>query len=107
MDKRLTREDLDWLGKLSDFKAANRPPRGIPTRVARKLTTLGYVKARPGGEDWERYSIARKGRAELAGRLNSAFRLLALAPFSEPANSRLTARPARAARAGSAPAPAR
>jgi hypothetical protein len=95
MDRRLTHEDLDWLRKMSELKVANRPPRGIPTSVARKLTSLGYVEARPGGENWERYSIARKGRAELAGRLYSAFRLLALAPFSAPANSRLTARAAR------------
>lgn len=89
MDGRLTHEDLDWLRKMSGFKVANRPPRGIPTSVARKLTSLGYVEARPGGENWERYSIARKGRAELAGRLHSAFRLLALAPFSEPATARI------------------
>ena len=40
MDRRLTAEDIDWLRKLRNARAANQPSPDIPTSVVRKLTQL-------------------------------------------------------------------
>src|SRR2546425_6368207 len=40
MDRRLTAEDIDWLRKLRNARAANQPSPDIPTSVVRKLTLL-------------------------------------------------------------------
>ena len=40
IDRRLTSEDIDWLRKLRNAKAANQLSADIPTSVVRKLTQL-------------------------------------------------------------------
>ncbi len=58
MDYRLTTEDLNWLRKLREAKAANQPLQDIPpTSVLRKLTMLGCA-----------HSITLRGRDELVDR---------------------------------------
>ncbi len=65
MDYRLTTEDLSWLRKLRDAKAANQPLQDIPpTGVLRKLTMLGCAQVKGRGE----YSITIRGRDELLDR---------------------------------------
>jgi len=65
MDYRLTAEDLGWLRKLREAKAANQPLRDIPpTGVLRKLTMLGCAQVKDRGE----YSITFRGRDELVDR---------------------------------------
>jgi hypothetical protein len=65
MDYRLTTEDLNWLRKLREAKAANRPLHDIPpTSVLRKLTLLGCAQVQGRGE----YSITLRGRDELLDR---------------------------------------
>jgi hypothetical protein len=44
MDRRLTAEDIDWLRKLRNARAANQPSPDIPTSVVRKLTLLAYAE---------------------------------------------------------------
>jgi len=65
MDYRLTTEDLNWLRKLREAKAANQPLQDIPpTSVLRKLTMLGCAQVKGRGE----YSITLRGRDELLDR---------------------------------------
>ncbi len=65
MDYRLTTEDLNWLRKLREAKAANQPLQDIPpTSVLRKLTMLGCAQVKGRGE----YSITLRGRDELVDR---------------------------------------
>ena len=64
MDRRLTSEELDWLRKLRNAKAANQPSPDIPTSVVRRLTMLACAEANSLGK----YSIARRGRDELFDR---------------------------------------
>ena len=61
MDRRLTGEDIDWLRKLRNARAANQPSPDIPTSVVRKLTLLACpeVKAPRG------YLITFTNRDEL------------------------------------------
>src|SRR2546422_6817384 len=61
MDRRLTAEDIDWLRKLRNARAANQPSPDIPTSVVRKLTLLACpeVKAPRG------YLITFTNRDEL------------------------------------------
>jgi hypothetical protein len=61
MDGRLTQEDLDWLRKLRNAKAANEPSPDIPTSVVRKLTQLACAEVRRGGK----FAITFRGRDEL------------------------------------------
>lgn len=63
MDRRLTKEDIDWLRKLRNARAANEPSPDIPTSVVRRLTQLAYAEARAG-----RYAITYRGRDELIDR---------------------------------------
>lgn len=63
MDRRLTKEDIDWLRKLRNAKAANEPSPDIPTSVVRRLTQLAYAEAKAG-----RYAITYRGRDELIDR---------------------------------------
>ena len=46
MDRRLTvtAEDIDWLRKLRNARAANQPSPDIPTSVVRKLTLLACAE---------------------------------------------------------------
>jgi len=61
MDRRLTAEDIDWLRKLRNARAANQPSPDIPTSVVRKLTLLAYAEVKgPRG-----YSITFRDRDEL------------------------------------------
>jgi hypothetical protein len=48
MDRRLTvtAEDIDWLRKLRNARAANQPSPDIPTSVVRKLTMLAYAEVK-------------------------------------------------------------
>ena len=46
MDRRLTAEDIDWLRKLRNARAANQPSPDIPTSVVRKLTQLVYAEVK-------------------------------------------------------------
>jgi len=46
MDRRLTAEDIDWLRKLRNARAANQPSPDIPTSVVRKLTLLAYAEVK-------------------------------------------------------------
>ena len=64
MDRRLTAEELDWLRKLRNAKAANQPSLDIPTSVVRRLTMLACAEASAQG----RYSITLRGRDELIDR---------------------------------------
>jgi hypothetical protein len=60
MDLRLTAEDIDWLRKLRNAKAANQPSPDIPTSVVRKLTMLARAEVKPPRE----YSLKLRGRDE-------------------------------------------
>lgn len=64
MDRRLTAEELDWLRKLRNAKAANQPSPDIPTSVVRRLTKLACAEAAAPGK----YSITLRGRDELIDR---------------------------------------
>jgi len=44
IDRRLTQEDIDWLRKLRNAKAANQPSADIPTSVVRRLTQLACAE---------------------------------------------------------------
>jgi len=46
MDRRLTAEDIDWLRKLRNARAANQPSPDIPTSVVRRLTMLAYPEVK-------------------------------------------------------------
>lgn len=46
MDPRLTAEDIDWLRKLRNAKAANQPSPDIPTSVVRRLTMLARAEVK-------------------------------------------------------------
>src|SRR5437660_1901250 len=61
MDRRLTAEDIDWLRKLRNARAANQPSPDIPTSVVRKLTLLAYAEVKGPRE----HSIKFRGREEL------------------------------------------
>ena len=50
MDRRLTAEDIDWLRKLRNARAANQPSPDIPTSVVRKLTLLAYAEVKSSRE---------------------------------------------------------
>ena len=63
MDRRLTNEDIDWLRKLRNAKAANEPSPDIPTSVVRKLTQLAYAEAKA-----KKPSIVLRVRERLAER---------------------------------------
>ncbi|HYU69667.1 MAG TPA: hypothetical protein VEL09_10105 [Burkholderiales bacterium] len=61
MDRRLTADDIDWLRKLRNARAANKPSPDIPTSVVRKLTLLACAEVKGPRE----YSIGFRGRDEL------------------------------------------
>jgi hypothetical protein len=61
MDRRLTAEDIDWLRKLHNARAANQPSPDIPTSVVRKLTLLASAEVKSPRE----YSIRFRGRDAL------------------------------------------
>ncbi len=61
MDRRLTADDIDWLRKLRNARAANQPSPDIPTSVVRKLTLLACAEVKGPRE----YSIGFRGRDEL------------------------------------------
>jgi len=63
MDRRLTKEDIDWLRKLRQSKATNQLSADIPTSVVRRLTQLACAEVRGGG-----YAITYRGRDELIER---------------------------------------
>jgi hypothetical protein len=63
LDRRLTKEDIDWLRKLRNARAANEPSPDIPTSVVRRLTQLAYTEAKAG-----KYAITFRGRDELIDR---------------------------------------
>ena len=63
IDRRLTKEDIDWLRKLRNARAANQPSADIPTSVVRRLTQLAYAELRAG-----KYAITFRGRDELIDR---------------------------------------
>ena len=48
MDRRptVTAEDIDWLRKLRNARAANQPSADIPTSVVRKLTLLACAEVK-------------------------------------------------------------
>jgi hypothetical protein len=60
IDGRLTQEDIDWLRKLRNAKAANQPSADIPTSVVRRLTQLACAEVKGG-----KYAITFRGRDEL------------------------------------------
>ena len=60
IDRRLTREDIDWLRKLRNAKAANQLSADIPTSVVRRLTELACAEVRGGLA-----AITLRGRDEL------------------------------------------
>jgi hypothetical protein len=61
MDRRLlTGEDIDWLRKLRNARAANQPSPDIPTSVVRRLTLLACPEFR----DPREYSITFRRRDE-------------------------------------------
>ena len=64
MDRRLSTEDLDWLCKIRIAKTVKQPLRGIPARVARRLTMLHCAEIDGVGE----YSITLRGCDELIDR---------------------------------------
>jgi phage terminase Nu1 subunit (DNA packaging protein) len=64
MDRRLSTEDLDWLCRIRIAKSAREPLRGIPERVARRLTMLHCAEIDRAGE----YSITLRGSDELIDR---------------------------------------
>ena len=63
IDRRLTQEDIDWLRKLRNSKAANQLSADIPTSVVRRLTQLACAEFRGG-----KYAIMYRGRDELIER---------------------------------------
>ena len=67
IDRRLTREDIDWLRKLRNSKAANQPSADIPTSVVRRLTELACAEVRGGLA-----AITLRGRDELIEREREA-----------------------------------
>lgn len=64
MDRRLSTEDMDWLCKIRIAKSARQPLRGIPERVARRLTMLHCAEINGIGE----YSITLRGCDEIVDR---------------------------------------
>ncbi len=79
MDYRLTTEDLNWLRKLREAKAANQPLQDIPpTSVLRKLTMLGcaQVKRRAG-----RPGTGNSNRLSFHAGCNAAIGALSGAPI--------------------------
>jgi hypothetical protein len=60
IDGRLTQEDIDWLRKLRNAKAANQHSADIPTSVVRRLTQLACAEVKGG-----KYAITFRGRDEL------------------------------------------
>jgi hypothetical protein len=70
MDRRLTvtAEDIDWLRKLRNARAANQPSPDIPTSVVRKLTLLACAEVKGPRER----SIGPRGRDELDRRKQSS-----------------------------------
>jgi len=67
IDRRLTREDIDWLRKLRNSKAANQLSADIPTSVVRRLTELACAEVRGGLA-----AITLRGRDELIEREREA-----------------------------------
>ena len=67
IDRRLTREDIDWLRKLRNSKAANQLSADIPTSVVRRLTELACAEVRGGFA-----AITLRGRDELIEREREA-----------------------------------
>jgi hypothetical protein len=63
IDGRLTQEDIDWLRKLRNAKAANQQWADIPTSVVRRLTQLACAEVKGG-----KYTITFRGRDELLER---------------------------------------
>jgi hypothetical protein len=63
IDRRLTSEDIDWLRKLRNAKAANQLSADIPTSVVRRLTQLACAEVRGGLA-----AITMRGRDELIER---------------------------------------
>lgn len=63
IDRRLTQEDIDWLRKLRNAKAANQLSADIPTSVVRRLTQLACAEVRGG-----KTAITFRGRDELIDR---------------------------------------
>jgi len=63
IDRRLTKEDIDWLRKLRSARAANQLSADIPTSVVRRLTQLACAEFKAG-----RYAITFRGRDELIER---------------------------------------
>jgi len=63
IDRRLTQEDIDWLRKLRNARAANQLSADIPTSVVRRLTQLVYAEVRAA-----KTAITFKGRDELIDR---------------------------------------
>jgi len=63
IDRRLSKEDIDWLRKLRNAKAGNAPSPDIPTSVVRRLTQLAYAEVRGG-----KAAITFRGRDELIDR---------------------------------------
>jgi hypothetical protein len=63
IDRRLTQEDIDWLRKLRNAKAANQLSADIPTSVVRRLTQLACAEVRGG-----KTAITFRGRDELIER---------------------------------------
>ena len=63
IDRRLTKEDIDWLRKLRNARAANQLSADIPTSVVRRLTQLACAEVRGG-----KYAITYRGRDELIER---------------------------------------
>ncbi len=70
MDRRLTvtAEDIDWLRKLRNARAANQPSPDIPTSVVRKLTLLACAEVKGPRER----SIRFRDRDELERRKQSS-----------------------------------
>jgi hypothetical protein len=64
MDRRLTAEDIDWLRKLRNARAANQPSPDIPTSVVRKLTLLACAEVKAPREN----SVRSRDRDELERR---------------------------------------
>jgi hypothetical protein len=63
IDRRLSKEDIDWLRKLRNARAANQLSADIPTSVVRRLTQLACAEVRGG-----KYAITYRGRDELIER---------------------------------------
>ena len=60
----VTAEDIDWLRKLRNARAANQPSPDIPTSVVRKLTLLACPEVKVPRE----HSIGSRNRDELERR---------------------------------------